>query len=141
MQPRNREAGLRLERARLSKFGYSLISSRSWTAGSERRLATKASQSQTAVLMRYAKFFASDLMTEIPNQVSSERFRELKAMLGGKQEPADAKAVLRKLANDPATPPILRINIASAMLDLSTGRSVQSTMARLRRAAGLDPKK
>lgn len=80
-------------------------------------------------------------MTENPNQVSPERFRELKAMLGGKQEPEDAKAVLRKLADDPTTPPILRINIASAMLDLSTGRSVQSTMARLRRAAGLDPQK
>lgn len=80
-------------------------------------------------------------MTDTPNQVSPERFRELKAMLGGKQGPEDAKAVLRKLADDPATPPILRLNIASAMLDLATGRSVQSTMARLRRAAGLDPEK
>lgn len=59
-------------------------------------------------------------MTDTPNQVSPERFRELKAMLGGKQGPEDAKAVLRKLADDPATPPILRLNIASAMLDLAT---------------------
>lgn len=80
-------------------------------------------------------------MTENPNQVSPERFRELKAMLGGKQELEAAKTVLRKLADDPATPPILRLNIASAMLDLATGRSVQSAMARLRRASGLDPEK
>ncbi|MRL69469.1 hypothetical protein [Brevundimonas sp. SPF441] len=80
-------------------------------------------------------------MTDNPNQVSPERFRELKAMLAGKQDPEDAKAVLRALADDPTTPPILRFNIASAMLDLATGRSVQSTMARLRRASGLDPEK
>lgn len=80
-------------------------------------------------------------MNDRPNQVSAERFRELKSLLGGKQTPDEAKSILRALAGDPDTPPIIRINIPITLLELAGGRSVQSAMARLRRASGLDKAK
>lgn len=73
-----------------------------------------------------------------PNQVTPERFKDLKTQLSGTQSLDEAKAALRSLADDPGTPPILRIKIASALVELASGRSVQSAMARLRRATGLD---
>jgi hypothetical protein len=50
-------------------------------------------------------------------------------------------ATLRDASRDKALPLLARMEAASAMLDLRQGRSVQSTMARFRRAIGLDPSK
>lgn len=76
-----------------------------------------------------------------PNTVTPEVFKALKQRFNGSMTPDEAKAVLDAAADDASLPPIFRVHLASAMLDLRTGRSVQSTMARLRRATGLDPEK
>ena len=75
------------------------------------------------------------------NHVTPERFKALREQFHGRGTPEEARATLDAAAEDPDLPPILRLQIASAILDLRTGRSVQSTMARLRRGAGLDPDK
>jgi hypothetical protein len=71
------------------------------------------------------------------NNVSKAEFDALKARFHGKMTVEEALATL-SAAGDEDVPPILKINIAKAILDLRTGRSVQSAMARLRRATGLD---
>lgn len=50
-------------------------------------------------------------------------------------------AVIRAAHDDDTLPPVLRLHLATAMLELGAGRSVQSTMARFRREVGLDPPK
>lgn len=75
------------------------------------------------------------------NAVTPEAFKALKQRFNGSMTPDEAKAVLEAAREDTSLPPILRLNLASAIFDLRAGRSVQSTMARLRRASGLDPEK
>lgn len=75
------------------------------------------------------------------NTVTPEQFAEMKKRFHGKMEPDEAAKVLRAAADDVSMPPIVRLHVASAILDLRSGRSVQSTMARFRRAVGLDPER
>jgi len=75
------------------------------------------------------------------NTVTPERFAEMKRRFRGDVSLEEAQAILKAAADDKSLPPIARLHLASAMLDLRTGRSVQSTMARYRRAVGLDPEK
>lgn len=75
------------------------------------------------------------------NTVTPEQFQALKARLNGKLTPEEARTTLIELGEAGDTPPILKLHTASALLDLRMGRSVQSTMARLRRAVGLDKPK
>ncbi|MCR5872285.1 MULTISPECIES: hypothetical protein [unclassified Sphingomonas] len=77
----------------------------------------------------------------VDNTVTQQQFAEMKKRFSGKMEPDEAMQVLRAAADDKELPPIVRLHLASAMLDLRGGRSVQSTMARFRRAVGLDPEK
>ncbi|MEI9849731.1 MAG: hypothetical protein WDN24_01435 [Sphingomonas sp.] len=75
------------------------------------------------------------------NTVTPEQFAALKRRFHGKMEPDDAMQVLKDATDDKVLPPIVRLHLATAILDLRSGRSVQSTMARSRRAVGLDPEK
>lgn len=75
------------------------------------------------------------------NTVTREQFAEMKRRFNGKLTVDEAMAVLRAASEDNTLPPLLRIHTATAILDLRTGRSVESTMARFRRAVGLDPEK
>lgn len=75
------------------------------------------------------------------NKVTPEQFAAMKRRFHGKMEPDEAMQVLREAADDATLPPIVRLHVAPAILDLRSGRSVQSTMARFRRAVGLDPEK
>lgn len=77
----------------------------------------------------------------MPNTVTPEQFKVLRARFSGKLSPEEAMTVLCAAGDDAALAPIIRLHTASAILDLKMGRSVQSTMARLRRATGLDPEK
>ena len=63
----------------------------------------------------------------------------MRARFNGKLSPDEAMEVLRAASQDKAIPPIVRMHIAAAMLEIQTGRTVQSAMARMRRATGLDP--
>ncbi len=65
----------------------------------------------------------------------------LKDRFRGSLTPAEATQALRDAMADIGLPGLARIEAASALLDLQSGRSVQSTMARFRRAIGLDPAK
>ena len=53
----------------------------------------------------------------------------------------EAREVMRAAGADQELPGGVRLEAASALLDLNTGRSVQSTMACFRRAVGIDPEK
>lgn len=75
------------------------------------------------------------------NSVTPERLKELRSRFAGNLSADDAMATLAAAGRDQDMPPILRMHTAMAILDLNTGRSVQSTMARFRRAVGLDPEK
>jgi len=75
------------------------------------------------------------------NTVTPEQFAAMKKRFHGKLERDEALQLLRDSADDKELPPIVRLHLAPAILDLRSGRSVQSTMARFRRAVGLDPEK
>jgi len=75
------------------------------------------------------------------NSVTPERFKELRTRFSGSLSVEDAMTTLSAAGRDQDMPPVLRMHTAMAILDLKTGRSVQSTMARFRRAVGLDPEK
>lgn len=77
----------------------------------------------------------------MPNTVTPEQFKALRTRFAGSLSSAEAMETLRTASRDPDAPPIVRLHAASAMIELSMGRSVQSTMARLRRATGLDKPK
>lgn len=81
------------------------------------------------------------MSSDHPNHISPARFKELKARLNGSLSSDEALKVLSEMGRDKTTPPIIRLNIATAIIDIRSGRSVQSAMARLRRATGLDPEK
>lgn len=76
-----------------------------------------------------------------PNTVTPEQFAELKRRFHGKMTEAEAIETIRAAMKDDSLPPIVRINAAPALLEIRSGRSVQSAMARFRRAVGLDPEK
>lgn len=75
------------------------------------------------------------------NTITPAEFKALKERFNGQLSPEAALAALRAASQDKTLPPIFKLGLASAFLDLQTGRSVQSTMARLRRAVGLDKAK
>ena len=75
------------------------------------------------------------------NAVTPEAFKALRERFNGRMTPEEAQATIEAARDDETLPPIVRLHLATAILDLRGGRSVQSTMARLRRAAGLDPEK
>jgi hypothetical protein len=75
------------------------------------------------------------------NTVTKEQFAEMKRRFNGKLTADEAMEVLSSAGNDKAFPPIVRLHTVTAIMDLRGGRSVQSTMARFRRAVGLDPEK
>lgn len=75
------------------------------------------------------------------NTVTPETFKALRERFNGRMTPEEAGTVLDAARDDASLPPIFRVHLASAILDLRSGRSVQSTMARLRRATGLDAEK
>ena len=67
--------------------------------------------------------------------------KALRERFAGHGTPEAALKTLRKAGHDRPLPPILRMHTAAAVLELKAGRSVQSTMARFRRAVGLDSEK
>lgn len=74
--------------------------------------------------------------------MTPEEVEELRRKLRHDQSPEEAIETLRLLSRDEAIPGGARVEMAAALLELRTGRSVQSAMARLRREIGLDkPKK
>jgi hypothetical protein len=75
------------------------------------------------------------------NSVTAEQFAAMKSRFNGKMTADEAAAALRAAMDDKTLPPIVRLHAAPAMLELRGGRSVQSVMARFRRAVGLDPEK
>ncbi len=61
------------------------------------------------------------------------------ARFHAKLTPAEAMDALWEFGADTANHGGDRLQAASAMMDLRTGRSVQSTLSRFRRAIGADP--
>ena len=75
------------------------------------------------------------------NTVTQDQFDAMKRRFHGRMAPQEAMQVLREAADDRDLPPIVRLHLAPAMIEIRAGRSVQSAMARFRRAVGLDPEK
>lgn len=71
----------------------------------------------------------------------SEWAKEMRARFHSGLTPEQAIDALRAFGQDESQSPRDRMHVASAMLELKTGRSVQSALARFRRSIGADPQK